>query len=809
MRLSVFSGAEDNVPKPLECDWAWFAENLGPHDYTFTDKLKTRAFSPAEYPDNSTRLAKNVVRLWMFVGDHDHLTEEQALGVIDRIVEFGLRAIVYTSWSHAADPWRIRSVIALTRPVLREEWAAFWPRVNALFDGLCDKKCIDPSRLYFGPFAPAGTESSNFYEVFDGEPLDVDAVLSTPFSGPTPSAEPQRDEPTQKLSREELHLYARSLKRKQNDHVQRIGDLLLKVFRGEPFAEPGSRDNVIFDLARYLGERFVDHDADSIASHFGASIAIMQQTSGDCPTVDDVAYKIRRRQDEVRERREKQEHAQVDEHESRVHQAFQNGRSHDYTTEELAAFGDMQHKWIVQYGSSYYFFVNGTYFGPRTEKEAQNCAAIYLAPARSAGIGLYTLDAKGNQIFKNLKTLVDQYGTVAETVELDLRAQVTEFDSHSRVLTEACCPIRKITPKFNAEVHMWLHLLAGDEKFHDLCTWLSEATSLERTLAALFITGVKGTGKSLIIQGVSRIWSTRGPTQLEDCFASFNSALVNCPLTIADEQLPKDFRGYAKNSELRLHITQTERPLRRKHIPDTKILGATRTIVVANSESILATGEDLSEDDVSAIADRYVWIRANVEAREYLKSIDTTGWVNKDIIAAHVLWLRDNYEHVLSDRFGFGQSTDMSLHRSLTTRSGVKSLLCQWHVGYLLDPARFHRDARSNLHVRIYQGELLSNVQGPMQCWGQYIENEKCPPVSKLSAALGALSQTERRPKLKDLTGKYVNYHIVNMENLYAWAESNGFGDRERLEEALARDTEESEKIHLPYGSVSDTSASS
>jgi hypothetical protein len=790
MRISLFPDAFDEVPRPWEGSWEELAQQFAEHDYTHMVKEECPAFSPASYPKGCPSREKDrVVEVSAFVVDADNLDEAAAGRLFEIIEDLGLCAVLYTTWRHSevAPLSKFRVIVPLSRPVPGLSWDAFWIRAASLFPGLCDSQCRDASHIYFGPFAPPGTEADNFVHFFEGNPLDVEEVLELDA---VEAAAAAPSEPQAPLKREQFEKFAKNLARRKSDERRSdLGELLLKVLNGESFADVGQRDNVLFKLAIVLGERFHDCTPESIAEHFHLSLDRMEKLHGEpagwaVRAVGRMAYKLRRVQDGVRAEHVKEQ----DQQKQRIREAFKNGRSEPYSLDELNSFGEnIGKRWIIQRGGSFYFFVNGGYVGPFTKDDMQAAADRELAPAISAGVSLYRVSKDGGVAPKGITQLVQQYGTVAQKTVLDLRAQVARYDDAERTIVEAPCPMRKLTPTFHQEIDDWLFLLAGD-KYEDLKTWLAAVTYLQEPCVALFLTGLKGTGKSLLALGVSRIWTTSRPTPLEEVFSDFNETLASCPLCFADEQLPKDHRGFAKNAELRIHIQATRRPLKRKFQPNATLEGATRTIVAANSEDVLSTQENLSAFDIDAIIDRYFHALAQPEAKVYLENTDTSLWVEGDLIAEHVLWLVENHPWERRGRFLI-KSEDQGLQRQLVTRTGVRSSICQWLVGYLLSPGKFDNDARGHNLVRIDNTRLLVNAQGIIECWDHYVKNEKCPFTGHLSSDLIALCKNVPRVRLENDEGKRVNYRVFNVDNLIAWAERTGFADKEAIEAALAKDT--------------------
>jgi hypothetical protein len=790
MKISLFPNAYEEAPVTWEGTWPEFAAILGPHQFVDGEKEDQPAFSPAEFVSGARkRLDKLVTQLWLAVLDADHLDELRATNLIDSIEDLGLAGAVYTTWRHAESPWRLRGVFPLSRPVSAAQWPLFWAKFNAMFGGICDPKCRNPARIYFVPYAPTGTEAAHFYSVFEGEPLNVEEVMALDV-GNMPIVEGATE--LDKLSLERFKAFARMLLRRADDYKQEMGRLLVLVAKGEPFAEHGDRDNTAFKLASVLGEKFVDYDVDSIARHFAPSLALMNKTiAADPIDVSKIAEKVRRAQSKALEERAGEEQQKN----KRIQEAFGNKRENPYTPGEIEKFNGIDKRWIVQRASSYYFFVDrdgGTYKGPYTTEEMVNAAVIWLAPAETAGIQLKRITKTGEEITKTPQALIQQYGTVADSVVLDLRVQRAYYDEEQRTLVEAPCPLRPITPVYHKQVAEWLELLGGDKR-EQLKTWLAAVTMLDRPCVALFLTGKKDTGKSLLALGVSRLWNKDKPTTLEEAFAVFNDPLARNPLCFADEQLPKDHRGFSRTAELRAHIQDTRRPFRRKFAPNAVLLGATRTIIAANNEDVLQTGENLSVHDLEAVIDRYMHVPVKDEAAEYLRSTDTfgQGWVEKDVIAEHVLWLVEN--HVWEPEGRFLIKTDQKLMRAMMTRRGLRSLVCQWLVGYLSDPKKFHARPNSNGYVRMKQGQLLVNVRGLINCWNVYLDSkrEPCPQVGELVSALKGLYEGTERVKLQSEDKKEsVNYRPINLDNLEEWSKNADFADVDLLERNLAASIE-------------------
>lgn len=922
MRISHFFDAEDKIPKQLEITWKDFVSGLGPHRYrpggrdeAEDQRLKEAlpCFSPAEYPDGgdvnvpqdaypiwAKRLKKNVVRVHQLVLDVDKVTEQTYLELVAFVQQLGLAAVVYSTWGHAASIsktglYKFRVAIPLDKPVEGGNWKNFWLRATALFGNVCDTRCKDASRIYFGPFAPIGTEAHNFYYAIGGGALAVDSVLATPLPEDVSDTEllegeerrskdseaitllatawPSErrheahlalaggllssgfsderaveflcavarqhsgsDEEREKresavqhtreqldanenitgwttlssivgydvvqrvralverppdITDEQLRRYAKDLKRSRYDEKRELGDALERVCKCTVFPE-----SLALKLATQLGERFLDYDSSSIAKFFEPSLRL---TIAHDVTVESVEARIKQKQVEEKQRRadqkkksEQREREVEHDRASRIRESFNNGRSHPYTLEELRKFAPVVatgHQWILQKDRAYYFFHYGKHRGPYTEAEAHNAALRELAPAMSAGVELYKV-TKESTDFKSLRQLVAEYGTVADELLVDLRAQATTYDPMTRTIIEAPCPLRPVAPVYHADIDEWLYHLAGPDYWYDLKTWLAILPRLDIVRVALFLTGKKSLGKSLLALGCSRLWTTRGPTSLEAAFGTFNDIVASCPLCFADEHLPKDFRGYTMNPQLRHHIQATERMFKRKFLPNGKLIGVTPTIVAAHDPSILRTPEELSNNEIEGIMERYFHIAVRDAAGDFLANLRPTtferGWVDGDKIAEFVMWLYYNHQHESQGRFYINRP-DVENTRWLATSSGARSSVLRWLCSYLADRTKLDGDANTLMLVRVHQGQLLVNIRGLLNYWDKYIGNEKCPPSGKLAQTVAELSYPGRRVQLLDGKRVPTNYRVIHPDNLYAWAKNSDLITEEEITKQLAR----------------------
>jgi hypothetical protein len=918
VRLSHFDGARDNVPKQADFTWENFAATLGPHEYRtggrneLEDKRIKEAlpcFSPAEYPTGPfERANENVLRVWLFVLDVDCVSEQTYLALVAFVRQLGLAAVVYSTWSHAASLaktglYKFRVIVPLDRPVDGSAWAGFWHRANALFGGTCDEACKDPARLFFGPFAPLGTEQRNFYYVLEGGALSVDQVLALPLPASVSDTqlsdnehrkskdseavallvaawpEPQQEkrhlahralaggllssgfsderavdflcdvavgadpdnemrekrenivEHTRKeidknkkitgwttlgsivgydvvervralverapdITDEQMLRYAKELKKNKFDDKRELGDALEKVCQQRVIAEP-----LVLKLAAELGARFVDYNAKSIAARFSTSLSIMV-AEGESVDLEQVEKRVKLKQDEVsnqrreqRKKNEQREQAVQHDKASRIREAYKNGRSHPYTVAELQSWAHSivtGHRWILQRDRWFYFFFNGSYRGPYSEAEAHNAALRELSPASSAGVELYRVTKEGAE-FKSLRQLVAEYGTVVERVVTDLKAQVITYDEQDRAIIEAPCPLRLLEPRYDPDVDRWMYELVGPAHYDDLKTWFAILPRLDIIRPALSLIGEHSVGKSLSALGGSRFWTKGGPCTLDQALASFNDSILQCPLVFADEHLPKDIRGNAPTDQLRAFIQATDRPLKRKHQPNSKCLGVTPLIIAAHDLEVLRPSENISNNEVAGSVQRFLIMPVRQEAAYFLANLRPTtherGWIDNDVITRHFWWLVYNHQHSSKGRFYFAASNSEQA-MWFATSGGAKGALLRWLVSYLVDRKKFEGDANFLMLVRVFRGQLLVNIQGVLMAWDKYVGNEKCPSAGLLARMLADISLPQRT-KMPNGKGRMTNYRVVITDYLYTWAKFTDLMTPDEIAAELAKDSRE------------------
>lgn len=797
--LSRFASTYDKVPKPLQISWqALKRELVSPPPPAPGGKEQQHRISPAEYLPGAAHESDTVRRATFLMLDFDKLSYGDMAKVL-RTAK-GLDAVMYTTWSHperyAADgSWSFRLALALSRPVDAKEWPGFHRRVQQLFDWLPDPQCASIRRPYIFPIDAGGGKSMAFSQ--EGKPVPVDAIMSMPAPPEKPAGAG-----TRRILRGDLQSLASSLARRVFEGDRDAARAIKAVVKGEPFAEPGDRESAMYRMASAIARQWPDLDVASVSRHFMASIAIMSKEAPECPTIKDLEGKLRRcvtriAEDQASRDREAAERAKArsEEHAARIQDAFGGKRSHPYTEEELDLFkaGGFAGKWVVQSGSGWYLYKDGRYMGPVRKEEVQGAAHKNLAPASTAGVDTVTWNEReGTSSTKSPERLLHEYGTHVSRVVIDMTAERSHLDIERDALVEAPCPLRDIQPRYDGRIDRWLRAMAGS-KSESLMDWLAVLPRLEEPTAALYLEGPPDAGKSFLIQGLARLWSEASYTRFKDAVSDFNERMLSCPLLGADETISRDKLKGEGTGIIRELIQGRGFMLHRKYQGKAHVRGAIRLIIAGNNRHLLDTGEELMANDTKALCERILYIEARQEAVNVLRSFGKEarrGMVDGDGLAAHVLWLRDNRHVEVGSRFLVeGQASELT--STLVTSYGLRSAVCHWLVSYLME--RGLMDNLADRPVRVAGGRLLVTYNGLMKNWDMYGTNEKPPTVGRLRKALAPLKE-DRRRKLKDGTGRYVNYHEVKLFELLQWAEDNSDWSADQILESLKRDTPEAQR---------------
>lgn len=679
---------------------------------------------------------------------------------------------VITTWSCEAcnQSWgtiRARVVIPFSRMVTPgDEWLTVWRYVDRhIFSGASDPSSDQIDRKYFMPTCREGGSAPPQWDVRDGAPLPVEKLLLSPRPLAGDPAEQAGADAGTPLSRQQLWDLSDSLRAKsKSEKIKEIGTAIRALLDGREWAPSGHRHSMMVKIVYVIVEGYPRVRPSAVSAHFAPSLQGMQTKT----TPEEIESIVRKRQEAARAEDAK-----------RIAEALGGGRMAYYSPEEIEAMAnaigaspnEMERRWIIQCGGSFYVLCAGRYW--RYSRESV-MSAIYRDLSPHSGISLKTEGQKARN--KTLEELMRDYGAVAVGVVVDLTAQRAYYDPEKRIMYEAPCPIR-VSAEYSLEVEEWLRLLAGPLA-ERLNQWLACLTRLEEPCVALCLEGAPDTGKSLFMKGVSRVYGTR-PAELEGALAGFNEEIILNPVVVADEHLPEDARGQVRTEAIRKFVQERERALNRKYQPPATVFGASRVIIAANNnDKLIHTTDNLNNYDIAAITERFLVIPVQDASRQYLQNDRAMirRWMENDTIAKHTVWLCENFDVVPHGRF-LVKGEAKAMTNALSTGSGLRAGVCQWITGLLQRPDLIigRGFAKPEL-LQIVNEKLLLTSKIIHEAWNEHISEKSAPPPpSKISRALSGLSDEV----CLRVNGKPTKMRAVNLDQIASWASDHGYGEVE------------------------------
>jgi hypothetical protein len=461
----------------------------------------------------------------------------------------------------------------------------------------------------------------------------------------------------------------------------------------------------------------------------------------------------------------------------------------------LRNYAIIQHKnsfWAQSFGQQASYVIRPGYYGPfiQTELMVQVGALWENGPPQFSLT--YTND-KGDEKAKTPVRVAQEYATGAHDVLGHFSLQESYFDPATRVFHEAICPIRPLEPRYDAQIDEWLRLMAGDQ-IDKLLDWITAITKLDFQCCALYLAGPKSCGKSVLANGLARLWHVGGATPLRNVMGNFNAEMFRCPLICLEEGLPEKYQS--ASSFLRELVGSSTHTYSQKHVVTRKVVGAIRLLICANNDNVLKFGdEEMSALDLEAVVGRFLHLRVHVDAAEWIDARNaeramTSGWVDGDGIARHALWLARERGLDRGKRFLVeGETTAM--HKALITSGNRNGAVLEWLVRFLDDPSKVesHYSGRQRMsRARAGNQQILVNTQAIVDCWELYLSEKSRITTTAAGRALNQLS-SEDKPKLGRAKDR-AHFHQVDVELVFSWAQENQIGNLDRMGEHLTRQLE-------------------
>jgi hypothetical protein len=325
-----------------------------------------------------------------------------------------------------------------------------------------------------------------------------------------------------------------------------------------------------------------------------------------------------------------------------------------------------------------------------------------------------------------------------------------------------------------------------------LLDWLATCRLLHRQNTALTLTDARGAGKTMLADGIARLWHEAGATDLDKVLgARFNGAMMSCPLLFGDEELTTgNLRGDAA-AGIRSLLGASNFTIERKGQEVSALEGSPRIIIAANNlDAILSVfRSELSEtEDREAVRDRLLHIPVGPAAREFLQIKGgyafTSDWVTGDVIARHVLWLEQTRKVKPGPRFMVPGNLDAT--RAMGLFNEKTSRVIEFLVRYLSEPFNQTFNGRAAIDgIKCGRGELWANASAIADNWKRYFGTDQIPSSRAVGKALANIRKISSNVKSD---GKERS-QTVDFEKLIVWAETHGIGDPDEIRRRVSHGT--------------------
>jgi hypothetical protein len=513
-------------------------------------------------------------------------------------------------------------------------------------------------------------------------------------------------------------------------------ELIGLVLEGESFAKPGSRDAALHKVCSIIA--FADGlqtAPEVLAEILRPSLTIWAAEKKASKSIDDEMFKAL----------EKMQRAQRDLHKVKC----QEQASLAAVTSAIGTVASITHPAQVNSLSEKHFVLQqDTHFHvfDFTKKR-------YAPVCSRSELPIVLRDAWPNLDYSDkVSETLNQYATRVVDVRYSLVSNETLFEPEESVLHIPCAGKRTLAPKFHAKIDAWLRLIpANQAELEPFLNWIAAVPMSAYQCAALYLAGAKSIGKTLLANGLSKIWKV-GPTNFDHAVSRFNDSILNCPLVYLDESSVNQQLNLC--ATVRRLIGNSSHQVERKGLPIVSVDGALRILITANdNEALNVKGNgELTEDAKKATAERILHITVNPEAGVYLESQpDRDDWQAKNMIAEHALWLNEQRGEALLEKIRGGQRFlvkgiyKSDFHDSIGTRQEETYAVTEWLIHALLNPTPKLLQPAPSFYVRNGHVRVVSRIV--LDTWEHYLKQRYYMPSNpaNIGRILKTMSRLQRR----------------------------------------------------------------
>lgn len=742
-------------------------------------------YSPCTWAEGATQRTENFsIDCGAIVIDIDGEKSDPLVGVQEIAAKLDARNIsylVHNTHSSTNEFPCFRVWAPLSRRVTAKDWERFWLAAMVYLRAIehRDGNCKNVGRWYFMPAIQPNVAPVMFFK--EGLAMNVDEVWATPVPVAVTVDAPK---PTKPISKEMLKDLHKKIARKADK--EELCHMLKLILDGEMIVDDthGTRHAAFLRLTMQLAHYFPEVDPDEMGKLFGPTLANYSDQSRFTPEY--VAGMFRTAQEKAHGERLQRLIDDQAAKQAKISQASSGKRQVSYREEEVINWGiaptlqEMSHLWALQKSSAYFTLVEGSFNGPYTKDEAFVAFHRDLQAATDVGVELEVMTKTAIKR-KSREDIVADHGTILNDVEYSYLVSKSVYSTERNTLTIASAPRSKLTPEFHSGVSQYLEVL-GKDNHTRLLTWLAALPDLSRPLPILALIGAKGAAKSGLPHGLSMIWERGIPTSMEVAMSRFNAEMRFCPLLFADESLPSDNRGRPRTRELRRMVQERKREIEVKFLPKMTLVGCTRSIVSANSLSIIEGEDHLNDNDVEAIGERFLYIDVTKDVPEFVSKIghlEFSSWITSGAVARHALWLQKNHKiEETNDRFLIAGGSSRIAH-TMATGTALGAAVAEWVYNFLLDPNKLYNHHTMGGDVKYEwvfarNGDLFLSASTISEHYDVYGKGLSRPSMRNVARGLDSITTREYFNESLPISGKRTKFRKVLPEALEQWALNSG-----------------------------------
>ena len=384
--------------------------------------------------------------------------------------------------------------------------------------------------------------------------------------------------------------------------------------------------------------------------------------------------------------------------------------------------------------------------------------------------------------------LLTRCGGEIQGIQYHIGQRSIRYDAANKILLVGVAAVRSdLTPRFDPQIDAFLRI-AFESCLEKALDWLATVLHLSEPTCALYLHGGPGCGKTMIALGLASLFGTV-PTMYGSIIGTHNDAICDCPIVLADEEVPASAFGKTSSADVRKIIGNTQHHVRKMYQPAASCRGALRLIITANNLDAMKFHEDLTAEDSIALRQRFGYVRIPEAAGEYLRSIGgrqtTQAWIDGGLFARHILWLAETRQVTPGSRF-LVEGWDSPLTERLSAASGITSAV--------IETIAFAISAKAGAVP--LEGFLLGNgviyVSPPavFDTWEKaHGPGGKVPTKARVVSALRRLSTTPELVTVPYESGgleSELNAWPIRAKEVLQAIEDYQFGGTERVQQAIA-----------------------